>query len=106
MICALITAASSGFSCRCSLEFSFPCPSFSPSKVYQAPDLLTTPCSTPTSSSDPSKLMPWEYMMSNSAKRKGGAHLFLATFARVRLPTISVPFLMASMRRMSKRTEE
>ena len=49
--------------------------------------------------------MPLPYMMSNSAWRKGGAHLFFTTFTRVRLPTTSTPSLMDSMRRMSSRTE-
>ncbi len=49
--------------------------------------------------------MPRPYMMSNSAWRNGGAHLFLTTFTRVRLPTTSSPSLMASIRRMSRRTE-
>ena len=35
---------------------------------------------------------PCRYMMSNSASRKGGATLFLTTFARVRLPMTSPPF--------------
>ena len=62
--------------------------------------------STPTSSNEPSRLMPLEYMMSNSAWRNGGATLFLATFTRVRLPTTSTPCLSDSMRRMSRRTDE
>ena len=45
-------------------------------------------------------------MMSNSASLNGGATLFLMTLARVRLPTISVPDLSVSMRRMSMRTLE
>ena len=49
--------------------------------------------------------MPSPYMMSNSASRNGGATLFLTTLARVRLPMISLPFLSASMRRTSMRTE-
>ena len=50
--------------------------------------------------------MPWPYMMSNSACLNGGAHLFFTTFTRVRLPTTSMPFLIASIRRMSSRTDE
>jgi hypothetical protein len=62
--------------------------------------------STARSSSAPSRLMPWPYMMSNSAWRKGGATLFFTTFTRVREPTTSAPSLMDSMRRMSRRTDE
>ena len=58
------------------------------------------------SSSEPSRLMPLPYMMSNSAWRNGGATLFFTTLTRVRLPTTSTPSLMDSMRRMSSRTEE
>src|SRR5437773_1401188 len=65
-----------------------------------------SPRSTPTSSSEPSRLMPLPYMMSNSACLKGGAHLFFTTFTRVRLPVISAPSLIASMRRMSSRSDE
>ena len=38
--------------------------------------------------------------------RNGGAHLFFTTFTRVRLPITSVPSLIDSTRRMSRRTEE
>jgi hypothetical protein len=58
------------------------------------------------SSNDPSRLMPWPYMMSNSASRNGDDTLFLTTLARVRLPTTSTPSLMDSMRRTSMRTDE
>ena len=58
------------------------------------------------SSSEPSRLMPLPYMMSNSAWRNGGATLFFTTLTRVRLPTTSAPSLMDSMRRMSSRTDE
>ncbi len=58
------------------------------------------------SSRDPSRLMPLPYMMSNSANLKGELTLFFTTLTRVRLPTTSTPSLMASMRRMSSRTEE
>ena len=61
---------------------------------------------TARSTSSPYLEMPSPYMMSNSASRKGGATLFFTTLARVRLPMISVPALMASMRRTSMRTEE
>ena len=44
-------------------------------------------------------------MISKYASLKGGAHLFLTIFARVRLPMTSEPFLMASVRRMSIRTD-
>ena len=69
-------------------------------------DFLTMPISTAMSSSEPSRLMPLPYMMSNSACRKGGATLFLTTFTRVREPTTSAPSLMLSIRRMSRRTDE
>ena len=95
----------SGLSTRNFLAFSRPWPSCSPSYVYQAPAFLTMPRSTPRSTTEPSRLMPRPYMMSNSAWRNGGAHLFLTTFTRVRLPTTSSPSLMASIRRMSRRTE-
>ena len=72
----------------------------------QEPDFWTRSSFTPRSISSPSLVMPSPYMMSNSASRKGGATLFLTTLARVRLPTTSLPFLMASMRRTSIRTEE
>ena len=49
--------------------------------------------------------MPWPNMMSNSASRKGGATLFLTTFTRTWLPTISLPFLRVSTFRTSMRTE-
>src|SRR3569623_1312515 len=44
-------------------------------------------------------------MISNSACLKGGATLFLTTLTRVSLPPPSSPFLLAPMRRMSRRTE-
>ena len=51
--------------------------------------------------------MPSPYMMSNSASRKGGATLFLTTFARVRLPMKApVESFRPSMRRTSIRTLE
>ena len=39
-------------------------------------------------------------------KTGGGATLFFTTLTRVSLPTISSAFLMAPMRRISRRTEE
>ena len=51
------------------------------------------------------RLMPREYMMSNSACRNGGASLFFTTLTRVVLPTTSSRSLIAPMRRMSRRTE-
>ena len=63
------------------------------------------PSSTATSSSEPSREIPWPYMMSNSAWRNGAPHLFFTTFARVRLPTTSTPSLIVSMRRMSMRID-
>ena len=60
---------------------------------------------TPRSSISPRREIPSPYMMSNSASRKGGATLFLTTFARVRLPMISPPDFSDSMRRTSMRTE-
>ena len=74
--------------------------------MNQAPDFFTMPSDTARSSTDPSREMPWAYMMSNSACRNGGAHLFFTTFTRVRLPTISAPSLIDSIRRMSSRTDE
>ncbi len=74
--------------------------------MNQAPDLFTKPSSSATSSNDPSRLIPLPYMMSNSACLNGAAHLFLTTFTRVRLPVTSVPSLIASMRRMSRRIDE
>ena len=50
--------------------------------------------------------MPCPYIISNSASLKGGATLFLTTFARVRLPMTSVPLFSASTRRISMRTLE
>ena len=61
---------------------------------------------TARSTSSPYLEIPSPYMMSNSASRKGGATLFFTTFARVRLPMISLPALMGSTRRTSIRTEE
>ena len=61
---------------------------------------------TARSTSSPSLEMPSPYMISNSASRKGGATLFLTILTRVRLPTTSEPFLIASTRRTSMRTEE
>ena len=58
------------------------------------------------SSSEPSRLMPLPYMMSNSACLNGGDTLFFTTLTRVRLPITSVPSFNDSMRRMSRRTEE
>ena len=58
------------------------------------------------SSSEPSRLMPLPYMMSNSACLNGGETLFLTTLTRVRLPTTSAPSFNDSMRRMSSRTDE
>ena len=74
--------------------------------MYQAPDFFTMDSVTARSSTEPSREMPWPYMMSNSACLNGGAHLFFTTFTRVRLPTTSMPFLIASIRRMSSRTDE
>ena len=74
--------------------------------MYQAPDFFTMSSPTARSSTEPSRLMPWEYMMSNSAVRNGGAVLFFTTLTRVRLPTTSAPFLMDSIRRISRRIEE
>ena len=45
-------------------------------------------------------------MTSNSASRNGGASLFFTTFTFVWTPIASVPFLMVSWRRMSRRTDE
>src|SRR4051794_12118128 len=53
-----MSAATSGFVSRKSRAFSLPCPSWSPSYVYQAPDFLTMPCSTPKSIRLPSREMP------------------------------------------------
>ena len=58
------------------------------------------------SSSEPSRLMPLPYMMSNSACLNGGETLFFTTLTRVRLPTTSAPSFIDSMRRMSSRTDE
>src|ERR671914_1977250 len=44
-----ISSASAGLSHTKARAFSFPWPSWAPSYAYQAPDLLTTPCSTPMS---------------------------------------------------------
>src|SRR5665213_2146429 len=52
----------------------------------------------------PSLEMPWPYMMSNSTSRNGGATLFLTTFTRTELPTISSRFFTEPVRRMSRRT--
>ncbi len=60
---------------------------------------------TARSSSDPSREMPSPKIMSNSAVLNGGATLFLTTLTRVRLPTMSVPFLIGSPRRTSSRME-
>ena len=56
--------------------------------------------------SEPSRLIPLPYMMSNSACLNGGETLFFTTFTRVRLPTTSEPSFSDSIRRMSRRTEE
>ena len=50
-------------------------------------------------------LMPSPYITSNSATRNGGETLFFTTLTRTRLPTDSVPVLIVSTRRMSRRTE-
>ncbi len=71
----------------------------------QEPAFCTRSSFTPRSMSSLSRTMPSPYMMSNSASRKGGAILFFTTLARVRLPMSSLPFLMASIRRTSMRTE-
>ena len=71
----------------------------------KAPAFLTMPISRPTSIRPPSREMPSLYMMSNSAMRNGGATLFLTTLTLARLPITSVPSLIESMRRMSRRTE-
>ena len=63
------------------------------------------PSLTPSSSKSPILLMPWLNIMSNSVTRKGAATLFLTTRARTRLPIISEPCLMDSVRRRSMRTE-
>jgi len=67
--------------------------------------LVDDPCWLPSSMISPSREMPTPYMISNSASRNGGETLFLTTLTRVMLPTTSSPFLMAPMRRMSRRTE-
>ena len=46
-----------------------------------------------------------EDLMSNSACLNGGATLFLITLTRVSEPVISSPFLIAPVRRISKRTD-
>ena len=71
----------------------------------QEPDFCTMSSFTARSTSSPSLEMPSPYMISNSASRKGGATLFFTILAFVRLPISSVPFLMASTRRTSMRTE-
>ncbi len=63
------------------------------------------PCSEARSIRSPSREMPEPYMMSNSTSLKGGATLFFTTLTRVRLPTTASPFLMAPMRRMSRRCD-
>ena len=63
------------------------------------------PSELPSSMISPSREMPCPYMISNSASRNGGATLFFTTFTRVMLPVTSSPFLIAPMRRMSRRTE-
>src|SRR3546814_8157819 len=63
------------------------------------------PVLTPISRISPIFEMPCPYMMSNSTCLNGGATLFLTTFTRVVLPTISSPFLLWPVRRMSSRTE-
>jgi len=68
-------------------------------------DFSTMPWALPRSMISPSREIPAPYMISNSASRNGGATLFLTTFTRVMLPVTSSPFLIAPMRRMSKRTD-
>ncbi len=63
------------------------------------------PAFTPRSMISPSLEMPSPYMMSNSTSRNGGATLFLTTFTRTLLPTISSAFFTEPVRRMSRRTE-
>ena len=99
-----ITAAMSGLALRKSFDASRPWPSRVSSNVNQAPVLDTTLIATPTSSRPPSLDTPSPYMTSNSATRNGGATLFFTTLTRTRLPTDSVPVLIVSIRRMSRRT--
>ena len=102
---AVDLGATSLFPLRNSLDASRPWPSRVSPKVNQAPVLVTTSIATPTSSRPPSLLIPSPYITSNSATRNGGETLFLTTFTRTRLPTDSVPVLIVSTRRMSRRTE-
>ena len=53
----------------------------------------------------PSREIPLLNIRSNSAWRNGGAHLFLTTLTRVRLPMATVPSLIWPMRRTSIRTD-
>ena len=54
----------------------------------------------------PSREIPFPNMISNSASLKGGAILFLTTFTRTWLPTISPPCLSDSVLLTSRRTDE
>ena len=54
------------------------------------------PSSVPMSMIEPEREIPEPNMMSNSACLKGGATLFLTTLTRVRMPTMSLPFLSVS----------
>ena len=73
-------------------------------REYHAPDLTSTPSSSPRSTSSPSLEMPDPKVMSNSASKNGGAILFFTTFTRVRLPTTLSPALIWAVRRISMRT--
>src|SRR6185436_117874 len=97
-------AAMSALVLRKSLEASRPWPRRVSSNVNHAPVLLTMLMATPTSSRPPSLDTPSPYITSNSATRNGGATLFFTTLTRTRLPTDSVPVLIVSIRRMSRRT--
>src|SRR5690606_33296994 len=104
-ICASRRAATSGLSLRYWRAFSLPLPMRSSPMLYQAPAFCTSLASTPMSISSPSRLMPCPQRISVITCLKGGAILFLTTLIRVWLPMISSPFLIAPMRRMSRRTE-
>ena len=100
-----ISAEMSALPLRKSLDASRPWPRRVSPNVNQAPVFVTTSIATPTSSRPPSREMPSPYMTSNSATRNGGDTLFFTTLTRTRLPTDSVPVLIVSTRRMSRRTD-
>ena len=79
----------------------------SPLYEYHVPLFSTTFCCSAASSRLPEADRPVPNMISSSARRNGGATLFLTTLMRMRLPIAFSPVRwIVSILRTSRRTEE